>query len=49
VTGTAAAVANARTAAELGLDVLADDIDDGAVGVWWLLVRDAPIHGPVAT
>jgi hypothetical protein len=29
--------------------VLADDIDDGAVGVWWLLVRDAPVRGPVAT
>jgi prephenate dehydratase len=47
--GTTAVVANAHTAAELGLDVVADDIDNGAVGVWWLLVRDAPIHGPVAT
>ena len=47
--GTTAVVANAHTAAELGLDVLADNIDNGAVGVWWLLVRDAPIRGPVAT
>jgi prephenate dehydratase len=47
--GTTAVVANAHTAAELDLDVLADDIDDGAVGVWWLLVRDAPISGPIAT
>jgi prephenate dehydratase len=47
--GTTAVVANAHTAAELGLEVLADDIDDGAVGVWWLLVRDAPVRGPVAT
>jgi prephenate dehydratase len=46
--GTTAVVANAYTAAELGLDVLSDDIDDGAVGVWWLLARDAPIRGPVA-
>jgi prephenate dehydratase len=37
--GTTAVVGTRRLAEELGLDVLAADVDEGSEGLWWLIAR----------